>query len=139
MWQVLTIRPCGQYADDVHEEARPHHLRGLEAAGAVDDGVGRRGHGEHEGVAHTHGTGHHEEQGVGAEGQGHLQPGVRQLVLITRETLERIGMRMLAQAVLEATSVRNVETKAMIKLTRRGSRLWSNYSVKTETFLSSHL
>ena len=43
--------------------------------------------------------------------------------MITRETLERIGMRMLAQAVLEATSVRNVETKAMIKLTRRGSRL----------------
>ena len=37
---------------------------------------------------------------------------------------ERMGTRMLAQAVLEATSVRKVETKAMMKLTRRGSRLW---------------
>ena len=34
-----------------------------------------------------------------------------------------MGTRMLAQAVLEATSVRNVETKAMMKLTRRGSKL----------------
>ena len=36
---------------------------------------------------------------------------------------ERMGTRMLAQAVLEATSVRKVETKAMMKLTRRGSKL----------------
>ena len=42
-----------------------------------------------------------------------------------RDILERIGTKMLAQAVLEATSVRKVETKAMMKLTRRGSRLWS--------------
>ena len=44
---------------------------------------------------------------------------------------ERIGTRMLAQAVLEATSVRKVETKAMMKLTRRGSRLWK-YSSHSE-------
>ena len=44
---------------------------------------------------------------------------------------ERMGTRMLAQAVLEATSVRKVETKAMMKLTRRGSRLWS-YLVTSE-------
>ena len=40
---------------------------------------------------------------------------------------ERMGTRMLAQAVLEATSVRKVETKAMMKLTRRGSRLWKYF------------
>ena len=50
-----------------------------------------------------------------------------------RDILERIGTKMLAQAVLEATSVRKVETKAMMKLTRRGSRLWS-YLVTSEWF-----
>ena len=41
---------------------------------------------------------------------------------------ERMGTRMLAQAVLEATSVRKVETKAMMKLTRRGSKLCKYFS-----------
>merc|ERR1719219_1836283 len=38
---------------------------------------------------------------------------------------------MLAQAVLEATSVRKVETKAMMKLTRRGSELLRPSSWRT--------
>ena len=40
---------------------------------------------------------------------------------------ERMGTRMLAQAVLEATSVRKVETKAMMKLTTSGSKLWKYF------------
>ena len=36
------------------------------------DGVRGRGHREHEGVAHTDSAGHHEGEGVGAEGDGHL-------------------------------------------------------------------
>ena len=37
-----------------------------------------------------------------------------------RDILDRIGTRMLAQAVLLATSVTKVDTRAMIKLTNRG-------------------
>ena len=86
--------PCSENADNVHEEPRLHHVRGLHAAGAVHDGVGSRGHGKHEGITHTHlvekskfdngnkngpirdrdthGAGHHQVHGIGAEREGHL-------------------------------------------------------------------
>ena len=48
-----TELPCCENTDDVHEEARPHHVRGLHAAGGVHDGVRGRGYRQHEGVTHT--------------------------------------------------------------------------------------
>jgi len=40
----------GEHADDVHHRARLHHVHGLQGAVTEDDGVGRRGYGEGEGV-----------------------------------------------------------------------------------------
>ena len=42
-----------------------------------------------------------------------------------RDILDRMGTRMLAQAVLLVTSVTNVETKAMMKFTSNGSKFWT--------------
>ena len=64
--------PCSEYTDNVEDDACLHHVCSLDVAGAVHDGVGPRGHGQHEGVADTDGAGHHEQERVGAEGEGHL-------------------------------------------------------------------
>ena len=45
--------PCGQDADDVHDEPGPHHVPGAQAARPVADGVRTGRHRKHEGIAHT--------------------------------------------------------------------------------------
>ena len=64
--------PGCEDADNVHEEAGPHHVRDLQSAFIVHNGIGGRGHGEHEGVADAGGAGHHQVERVGAEREGHL-------------------------------------------------------------------
>ena len=64
--------PCSEYTDNVEDDACLHHVCSLDVAGAVHDGVGPCGHGQHEGVADTDGAGEHEVEGVGAEGHRHL-------------------------------------------------------------------
>ena len=51
--------PGCEDADNVHEEAGPHHVRDLQSAFIVHNSIGGRGHGEHEGVADAGGAGHH--------------------------------------------------------------------------------
>ena len=139
--------PGCEDTEDVHEEASLHHVGGPHAAtGAVADGVGPGGHGQHEGVADAGGRGEHQVERVGAEREGHLTNQSRvQWCHVTaghqsRLTLERMGTRMLAQAVLLVTSVTKVETAAMMRLTSSGSRLWRREQGRQRRVLSgTHL
>ena len=64
--------PCSQNTKNVQKESSLHHIRRLEGAGTVDNCVRSRGHGKHECVTDANGAGHHQVEGVDAEGQGHL-------------------------------------------------------------------
>ena len=69
----LKKSPGCEDTEDVHQEASLHHVGGPHAAtGAVADGVGSGGHGQHEGVADAGGRGEHQVERVGAEREGHL-------------------------------------------------------------------
>lgn len=68
--QQVAERADDQHAQQVQCQAFANHAVDGDLAGAEDDHIGRRGHGQHEGAGSAHGRGHHKQSRVDRSGQG---------------------------------------------------------------------